>query len=597
MQRKRFITKSKLSSMMAITAFAVLITLLISLPIANAASGVVKVTVSQNSSAKVRASASLTSKVIGKAKAGQTFNYSAIVGDFFQISYNGVTAYLHNTVAKSISSSPSTPSRGSSAQVGTVKVNSTLNVRSGAGTQYSIVGSLKNGVQVEVLGQSGSWYQIRYGSINGYVSSQYLVVSGSSNTTPTTPSTPSTPSTPATPSTPDPEPVPNPVPQQGLLSGKVIFIDPGHGGSDPGAVSAKVNEKDVNLAVANKAVALLKQTGAEVIPTRTTDTTVNIYSRPAMVNKYILEKEKATAEKELANLEASLSNVAAAKQSLENQKSALQSELSHLNDQAYKVNVAISSWNNLQDVKNANSDQATIDAAQKRYNDALAALDSQYVPKQSDADPRTTLTTNRDAIRAKAADVSDKIAQLNKSISELDNALSAISSKKSYIADLNRYISCFTNVLNNNKGKSGYPSKADLIKIFEIEKKYQNDVIFVSIHCNSTTSAEGKARGEQAYYMAENTNSSYYNGYNTEARYKLAELMLQEIPKVNGLSLNLKYPSAENFAVLREANVVSCLVELGFLNNAQDRALLTNATVQQNTAIGIYNAIVKYFTN
>jgi len=69
-----------------------------------------------------------------------------------------------------------TPTPPSTSKTGTVKVSTTLNVRSGAGTQYKIIGSLKNGAKVEILGQSGSWYKIKYGSITGYVSSQYVVV-------------------------------------------------------------------------------------------------------------------------------------------------------------------------------------------------------------------------------------------------------------------------------------------------------------------------------------------------------------------------------------------------------------------------------------
>jgi len=72
------------------------------------------------------------------------------------------------------STTPAEPSPAT--QTGTVKVSSTLNVRSGAGTQYKIVGSLKNGAKVTVLGKSGSWYEIKYGSITGYVSGQYLTV-------------------------------------------------------------------------------------------------------------------------------------------------------------------------------------------------------------------------------------------------------------------------------------------------------------------------------------------------------------------------------------------------------------------------------------
>ncbi|AEE97292.1 N-acetylmuramoyl-L-alanine amidase [Mahella australiensis] len=583
MTEDKIILKSRLFLWAAIIAIAMLAAATLGIGSAKAANGTVEVTVSPGSRANIRSAASLNSGIIGKATRGQRFTYVDTIGSFFKIQYNGTTAYLHNSVAKAISTAQPVPSR-SSAQTGTVKVNTTLNVRSGAGTQYKVVGSLKNGTKVEVLSKSGSWYQIKYGSITGYVSEQYLVVSGTS-------------STPA----PTPTPVPAPEPQPGILSGKVVFIDAGHGGTDPGTTNAGYKEKDLNLAVANKTVELLRQAGATVIPTRTADVTVELYDRTAMVNKYILEQEKKVAERELADLQKTLNKEIAQKQSLEQQKKVLQERLLYLDDQAYKLNVAISAWKNLQDIKSdVNVNPSALSEAEKRYNDAVAALDDEYMPEQNDNDVEATLTAYRDAVRAEIDDIEDKsIPALNKAIDEVNAKLKKVSDKEKYISDINGYIASFTWVLNNNQGntsKTGYPSKADMIKIFDIEKKYQDNIIFVSIHGNSTGTSSGNARGAQVYYMAHNT-STYYNGYNTAERYRLAETLLEEVPKANGLSRNLKYPSPENFAVLREANVVSALIELGFLNNTDDRALLMNPTVQHNSAVGIYNAIVKYFND
>jgi len=55
------------------------------------------------------------------------------------------------------------------------------------------------------------------------------------------------------------------------LSRKVIVIDPGHGGWDPGMVSGKVEEKDINLSIAKKLQVFLEQGGATVIVTRLED--------------------------------------------------------------------------------------------------------------------------------------------------------------------------------------------------------------------------------------------------------------------------------------------------------------------------------------
>ncbi|MBV1735665.1 MAG: N-acetylmuramoyl-L-alanine amidase [Candidatus Desulforudis sp.] len=57
-----------------------------------------------------------------------------------------------------------------------------------------------------------------------------------------------------------------------VLDGRVIVIDPGHGGADPGATGPTgYKEKDFNLQTALETARLLRQEGVEVILTRTTD--------------------------------------------------------------------------------------------------------------------------------------------------------------------------------------------------------------------------------------------------------------------------------------------------------------------------------------
>jgi len=55
------------------------------------------------------------------------------------------------------------------------------------------------------------------------------------------------------------------------LSHKIIVVDAGHGGWDPGMVSGKVDEKDINLSIAKKLQVYLEQGGATVIVTRLED--------------------------------------------------------------------------------------------------------------------------------------------------------------------------------------------------------------------------------------------------------------------------------------------------------------------------------------
>lgn len=55
------------------------------------------------------------------------------------------------------------------------------------------------------------------------------------------------------------------------LSGKVIYIDPGHGGVDPGSVVGEVYEKDINLAISQYLEKELGKYGALVSLTRDGD--------------------------------------------------------------------------------------------------------------------------------------------------------------------------------------------------------------------------------------------------------------------------------------------------------------------------------------
>lgn len=70
-----------------------------------------------------------------------------------------------------------------------------------------------------------------------------------------------------------------------LLFGKTIVIDPGHGGSDPGAVYQGVYEKDLNLDIALRLKKILEDNGARVLMTRESDVYVNLYARAGMANE------------------------------------------------------------------------------------------------------------------------------------------------------------------------------------------------------------------------------------------------------------------------------------------------------------------------
>ncbi|TCO69857.1 N-acetylmuramoyl-L-alanine amidase [Marinisporobacter balticus] len=69
-------------------------------------------------------------------------------------------------------------------------------------------------------------------------------------------------------------------------SGKLVVIDPGHGGKDPGTHGSrlKMNEKDLALDTALRLNKLLEEAGFKTYMTRTDDTTLDLYGRPEVAN-------------------------------------------------------------------------------------------------------------------------------------------------------------------------------------------------------------------------------------------------------------------------------------------------------------------------
>jgi len=70
-----------------------------------------------------------------------------------------------------------------------------------------------------------------------------------------------------------------------VLSIQKIVIDAGHGGADPGALGRTgLREKDVNLDIAKKLAAILREDGLEVVLTRSTDRFISLSGRVSIAN-------------------------------------------------------------------------------------------------------------------------------------------------------------------------------------------------------------------------------------------------------------------------------------------------------------------------
>ncbi len=90
-------------------------------------------------------------------------------GSWYKVRYDGRDGYISADYVTRHESA------GGLSYTGRVTAD-TLNIRSGAGSTNSTVGSVQNGAYVTVTGFEKGWYAVRYDGVDGYVSGDYVTL-------------------------------------------------------------------------------------------------------------------------------------------------------------------------------------------------------------------------------------------------------------------------------------------------------------------------------------------------------------------------------------------------------------------------------------
>lgn len=124
------------------------------------------VVTTKNYSLNIRSGMSTSSPVIATAQKSSYLTLLEKSGQWWRVEYGkGKYGYCHSDYITSVTVTP--------ASVNTKSMD--LNVRSGAGTGYSRIGSLTKGEVVLILSSAGDWSKVLYhGNRVGFVSAQYL---------------------------------------------------------------------------------------------------------------------------------------------------------------------------------------------------------------------------------------------------------------------------------------------------------------------------------------------------------------------------------------------------------------------------------------
>ncbi|MBC6972151.1 SH3 domain-containing protein [Bacillus sp. Xin] len=125
------------------------------------------------SALNLRSEPNIQSAILDVLPNGTFISVQETHSDWYLISHNGKTGYVKKEF---VSNSLQPFVKGITIQNNSYYVATPrLRVRSGAGTNTAVIGSLQNGAQIQVVGKVGSWYKIRFGSGYGYVAQQYVL--------------------------------------------------------------------------------------------------------------------------------------------------------------------------------------------------------------------------------------------------------------------------------------------------------------------------------------------------------------------------------------------------------------------------------------
>ncbi|ALV21185.1 MULTISPECIES: N-acetylmuramoyl-L-alanine amidase [Carnobacterium] len=215
----------------------------------------------------IRSEGHSNAEIIGTVAKGTELTVLFQQGGWTQIQYNGQVAWISSelievtTPTKETAPSSVATKTNSEAPIETITIRSDgTNIRSGPSVDKSVVIKASKGDSFTYLSTEGDWYQIQAADgQTGYVANWVVDLSADKTAAPTANIT--------------------------SLAEATIVIDAGHGGEDPGAPGGTYNEKEATLKTAKLLAERLKRAGANVVLTRSSDTSVSLNQRVVTSNQ------------------------------------------------------------------------------------------------------------------------------------------------------------------------------------------------------------------------------------------------------------------------------------------------------------------------
>ncbi|MGN7477261.1 N-acetylmuramoyl-L-alanine amidase [Solibacillus silvestris] len=191
-----------------------------------------------------------SSKRITQIDVGTVLSVYKEIDGYYLTTVDGIPGYIvKNSTTDVEGSAVETPDKNDSVVTTNTMAKVTvgnLNMRQSASGSSPSIKTLSKGTVISVHSITGYWAKVTAGSDTGYVHKSYIKLINQKGT---------------------------------AVKDRIIIIDPGHGGKDPGAVNSGHTEKAIVLKVSGLVKQKLEADGAKVLMTRTGDTYPSLQER------------------------------------------------------------------------------------------------------------------------------------------------------------------------------------------------------------------------------------------------------------------------------------------------------------------------------
>jgi N-acetylmuramoyl-L-alanine amidase len=201
------------------------------------------------SSLNVRSSASTSASIVTNLSRNSKVTVVKVSGSWSQIkTASGQTGWVASQYLKADSGQSSQPAQS-------IQITKASNLRSQPSLSAGIIRVAKAGERFKKVGETNDWVQIQYSASQTAWVSKGLTAAAGSTTSASLPSS------------------------SAALKDKIIVVDAGHGGYDPGTSGKSSIEKNLALTTAKLVASRLANSGANVFMTRSNDTFISLSGR------------------------------------------------------------------------------------------------------------------------------------------------------------------------------------------------------------------------------------------------------------------------------------------------------------------------------